>query len=486
MEENLDNKFGQKIKDVFENRHEPYNPEDWEKLKAKRSKDKDRYLFWYFNKSAAIAIIFLILGGAGGFILYDTLQDKSLPIDNKNELIIVEVESVKNDSISKQDSLKKPTRNTYEKNIENLINESENNITVIDDNKGKINNKIGNNSNLILQTSENLDKTIEKKKINENNSVVFNQPDKKQDSNSIPKNLNLEKDDINGRIKESKISIADNSELKQPIKDLQNKDMKEVNQNIIEQEKLIVDINKPIPLDSTSKKDINLVLEELNEKESKKNTITFGLAVSPNINYDQTNQKTNINVGGGVLLEISILKRFDLYTGILIANQKINIQENTLEIIASGTQLKSKEISLTGLDIPINLKYNFSLNKSNMFISAGFSSVAYLKENVSSTYQVSSTVQVESTNEFGDEILVSKIINTLETETESKGSFNNFYFGKIVNFSFGIEFPFENNRQSLIIEPYFKYPLGSVNSESVNFSNGGVILKLNFNGKKTK
>ena len=40
MQEEFDNKFGQRVKEVFENREVTYNPEDWEKLLVKKSERK--------------------------------------------------------------------------------------------------------------------------------------------------------------------------------------------------------------------------------------------------------------------------------------------------------------------------------------------------------------------------------------------------------------------------------------------------------------
>jgi len=482
MKENFDNKFSQKVKEVFENRQEPYNPEDWEKLKAKKDKHKDRFLFWLFGKSAAVILLFIIIGGTGGVVLYNMLQNTTTPINNEGEIIIGNTNSNKNtkDSIT-PDSLRNPIHNSYKRNIENTINESKNNITKTDGkndikNNGKVDD-ISNKRNL-----NNLNQIIKKRKVNESNTIVsIQQKNNNQDKKLLSEqttNSSVEKDSVDAQINKAKIAVIE-QESSESLKNLQNID------SLTSTDKLLIaDSNKSIRLDSLPKKDINLVLEEIPRGKSKNNSVTFGVAVSPIINYDQANQSPNIGFGGGVLLEIPFFKNFDIYTGLLVTNQKINFQENTLLEIASGIQLKSKEAVLTGLDIPINLKYNFVMNKNKMFVAAGLSSVTFLKENVESTFQVSNTVLIETVDNFGNPIILSNVENTFEKETETLGSFNNFHFGKIINLSFGVELPFKKKRQSLIIEPYFKYSLGSLTSEQINFSSGGINLKLNFNKKK--
>ncbi|PHQ56034.1 MAG: hypothetical protein COC16_04025 [Lutibacter sp.] len=485
MQEKLDNKFSQKVKEVFENRQEPYNHEDWEKLKAKKDRAKDRFIFWFFGKSTAIALLFLIIGGTGGLVLYNALQTTT--INNEDDIIIGDTNSTENDDNLIQDSLKNPIYNPYKKTIENSVDDY--NIVKTNNNNDIKNNKIEDENNLKKLNNEHNNK-IETKKINEHNAIAsMQQKNKNQYNPSLNEkqiNPKSSKDSTNAFIKKSKL-FALNSEIADSLKTNQTKiiaNTSKLAENLEKQEKLAVNSNTFNPSDSLTINEIELALEKTNGTETKNRAVTFSLVLSPIINYNQANQNSDINFGGGILLDIPIFKNFDIYTGILIVNQRIDFQENTLQEVSSGKQLKSKKSVLTGLDIPINLKYNFEMNTNKMFVAVGLSSVTYLKENIESTYQISSTVLTESVDVFGNSILVSNTITTLEKETESLGTFNNFYFGKIINLSFGIELPFKNSRQSITIEPYFKYALGAITSENINFSSGGLNLELNLNGRK--
>lgn len=452
MKENFDNKFSQKIKEVFENRQEPYNPKDWEKLKAKMAKDKDRHFFWYFNKSVAVVILFIMIGGTGGIMLYRNFQNTATPIGTNKKINIKKTDTINkldkiiSDSIH-QDSVILPIYNPYIKDAESIIEGNKNNITNIGEKNDKIETAKDVNSDILLQD---LKKT--------ENYIADSKPENVTKENTA----DLEKANSNNYLQNT-ANIA---------LDLKNK------------ESLMANLNTLTPSDSIAKKDINSVLEILDEKAPENNKVTFGIAVTSLVNYSQTNQNANVSIGGGVLMDVPILKNLDISTGLLVTNQKINFQENAVEATITDTQLKSKEAILTGLDIPINLKYNFSLNKNNMFIAVGLSSVTYLKENVESTYQYRNSVFTESVDVFGNTTLVSKTVSVLEKETESMGSFNNFHFGEIMNFSFGVELPLNQSRQSLIVEPYFKYSLKPLTSENINFSTAGINLKLNFNTRK--
>jgi len=451
MKENFDNKFSQKIKEVFENSHEPYNPKDWEMLKAKMAEDKDRRLFWYFNKpiAAAVVILFIMLGGTGGIMLYRNFQNTATPISTNKKMHVKKTDTINKfdkingDSVN-QDSIILPIYNPYIKNVENIMEENKNNITSIAEKNDKIKSAKDVNSDILLQDLKKTENYI---------------ADSKSENITKETTADLEKVNSNNYLQNT-ANIA---------LDLKN------------EENLTADLQIPTASDSLAKKDINSVFEILDEKVPENNKVTFGLAVTSLVNYNQTNQNTNVSLGGGVLMDVPILKNLDISTGILVTNQKINFQENAVEATLTDTQLKSKEAILTGLDIPINLKYNFSLNKNNMFIAVGLSSVTYLKENVESTYQYRNSVFTEAVDALGNTTLVSKTVNTLEKETESMGSFNNFHFGEIMNFSFGVELPFNQGRQSLIVEPYFKHSLKPLTRENIYFSTAGINLKLNFN-----
>ncbi|MGZ3767731.1 MAG: hypothetical protein ACXVA2_23910, partial [Mucilaginibacter sp.] len=64
----------------------------------------------------------------------------------------------------------------------------------------------------------------------------------------------------------------------------------------------------------------------------------------------------------------------------------------------------------------------------------------------------------------------------------TRKSFDSFYFGKTLNFSFGTGYSVGRNR--LIIEPFLKYPLEGLGAQQIRFGAGGLNLKFNFQNQK--
>jgi hypothetical protein len=461
MQEEFDNKFGQRIRDVFENRQVSYRADDWDKLLAKKSERKRRFIILPVHKWAVIFILFLLLGGTGGLFLYNSFQNPGSEIElDQNEIIgrsDSDEELRKNIEVGgDQDTLQNQNEDNFPK-LQNRFNENEELIT---------------NTNQPEKTPPNV--TSEKNDKNTPNIV----PEQFSDNQFLREKEKLVSNEKTILEEDSLAVNTDKSELLVKVDRLKDSIAQDLNSENFKADDELADLEA---IDSLSNKLADLAAEETQETKRKSKAPTFGLVLAPVVNYDQADQNTDVHVGGGVLVEIPVSKNFDIYTGLLVANQRVNIQDNTLQELSSGTQLKSKNAILTGLDIPLNVKYNFEMYKNKMFIAVGFSSMTYFKENVESTYQVSSTVFSEASNTFGDVVLVATTTNVLETEIESKGTFNKFHFGKIINFSYGIEIPLKNHRQSIILEPYYKYSLEPVSSENLIFSSAGLNLKLNFN-----
>ncbi len=472
MKEELDNKFSERIKEVFDNKEEAYNSADWEKLLAKKPSNDERHFVQNYSKYVAVIVLFVFLGGIGSFVFFENSQNLTVQI-NKPTLINKKKGVIKHDSIGK----------TSDKQV-NITLESKKRITPINSKK-----------NNLKQATKTLVELVQKKEYATNTNVykkekegikhvkevlVFNENNKYNlDNLYFVDHLlfsNPKYDHYDLTIDYPKISTL-NSELEKTTKSKKIDDISNDAIDVQNQEELLASTST-FPLDLQLQDD-NSITGLQHEKTNKSKKITVGLAVSSIVNYDQGNQNSNVSLGGGILLDIPIYKNFDINTGLLVSNQKLNLQENSLVVLASGSQLKSKRAVLTGLDIPINLKYNFSMSNSDMFIAVGLSSVSYLKEDIESTFQQSSTIYSESINEFGALVRTSDIVNTFRTDKESRGSLTNFNFGNILNFSFGVELPFKNGGQSIILEPFFKYALKSISSENIDLSSVGLNLKLN-------
>jgi hypothetical protein len=140
---------------------------------------------------------------------------------------------------------------------------------------------------------------------------------------------------------------------------------------------------------------------------------------------------------------------------------KIGLSSVTIASVTPVVVTRKYNASLVGLDVPINLKYQFNPQKTDTYIAAGLSSGTFINE----TYKAIETA------------------GTRTQESTTHNSFNNFDLAKTLNVSFGMGYPLGKTNR-LIIEPFLKYPLDGLGSEQLKFGAGGVNLKLNFQSTK--
>ncbi|MBE9585061.1 outer membrane beta-barrel protein [Mucilaginibacter sp. JRF] len=226
------------------------------------------------------------------------------------------------------------------------------------------------------------------------------------------------------------------------------------------------------------------------EKKSEK-LVNFGVYAATYVNYAKGSDN-RVNVGAGVSSDFRLTKNLKLSTGVSIAQNSFNynvsspmqltnaaadasVVANSLKAgdekafntsIAAPT-LQNYNASLMGLDVPVNLKYEFNPEKNDTYISAGLSSGTFLNQNYNYRYNYSS---------------LSRDDNRVVTERVEEGA-GNFYFAKTLNVAFGIGYPLGKSNR-LVIEPFVKYPLDGLGAQQIKFGAGGINLKLNFQTRK--
>ncbi|REE81721.1 hypothetical protein BX611_1257 [Lutibacter oceani] len=454
MEDKFDKIFSAKVKEVTENNEAPYNPEHWNLLLAKKKKNKRRVLFYW---PVAAFLIIAVLGGLGKYFFSNSdLKQQINPkiiLDSKNDSL--RIDSLKNNdkiyiSSSEFDSLN--NSNTIISEIDTVNAYSKNKSTKNGYSKAKeviVSNEIKTKDAIILK-----DKIS--KKINDSVNV---------DIHKIFNNLNNE-----------------NKQITQIID-------KELNNDSITNNNAIVITNQKLKKDSLNlKKDISLLEdnEVITEANSKK-PIKLGVDLAPSYNYNQESESSNVGFVGGITVDIPISNKFDINTGILYADQTINLNKpasNLSDIVSSksSSQIIEKQAIIKGIEIPFNLKYNFSIDKKDLFIAAGITSTTYIKDNIEEIYLVNNRAESSSLDAYGNNIVRYELIQT-NNKVVTPNDSNNFNIANILNFSFGIELPVNMKQQSIIIEPYFKYSLMPVTKQNLDFSSVGVHLRYNFSLK---
>ncbi|OIQ68572.1 hypothetical protein GALL_498330 [mine drainage metagenome] len=257
-------------------------------------------------------------------------------------------------------------------------------------------------------------------------------------------------------------------------------------------------VNKPA---TPSKSIASMFVQEdqpVNKKIDGEKKVHFGVYAATYFNYAK-GSGNQANLGAGVTSEITLTKNLKLVTGVTIAQNSLAFNSssgssiqfspaaagiaagsppasnlNQMALFSTGVvntasvpTYKNYNASLVGLDIPLNLKYEFNPKKNDFYVLAGFSSGTFVNETY--TYQ------------YNYPALASPTLQQVKNET-SHNSFNGFYVGKMLNFAFGVGYPVGKNR--IVLEPFLKYPLQGLGSQDVKFGAGGVNLKFNFTTNK--
>ncbi|WP_419701315.1 hypothetical protein [Mucilaginibacter sp. NFX135] len=216
--------------------------------------------------------------------------------------------------------------------------------------------------------------------------------------------------------------------------------------------------------------------------------VRFGVYAATFFNYAK-GSRNQVNAGAGVTSDIKLTKNLKLSTGVMLAQNTLSYNgsappTSSLDALAKAPQafapfdkqtlfsanssfpvLKNYNASLVGLDIPINIKYEFNPQKTDAYVSAGLSSGTFINEAYTSVYGYSAGASTQT------------------TEDVSRKSFNSFYFAKTLNVSFGIGTPVGKGNR-LIIEPFLKYPIDGLGSQQIQFGSAGLNLKFNFTTQK--
>lgn len=192
-----------------------------------------------------------------------------------------------------------------------------------------------------------------------------------------------------------------------------------------------------------------------------------------------------VNVGAGLNTSYELSKQFAISTGISLLSLKsgVEIEQSPInnlreqDAFSEQKQLEGTDAIIKAIDIPLALVYK--LNK-NFYTSAGFSYVNIIKEHRSNNYIKNSFVQNSVVDPVtGNEQLVaatvSEKIRVVEVETPLKG---NSYIG-FFNVSLGRRQPIFQ-RYDLLIEPFFKLPIGRLSKDDVRLMNTGVKIQFSF------
>jgi hypothetical protein len=215
---------------------------------------------------------------------------------------------------------------------------------------------------------------------------------------------------------------------------------------------------------------------EIYSSESTKTRTSMGVEVASFTQYSPDDLNPGLGVGAGFAANIPIFKGLAFAPGLTVNRQNLAYDnQNTLEQEATFTMTDNNElkeylsnnpevsptdVSLTTLDLPLNLQYRFiEGKKTNYFLELGISSLLYLSEDY--TYEFTNNVS------GGYDV----------------GAFQTFDFASLLNFSVGIDFQL-GKRFDMVFNPYLKYPVSDLSDADLRFGNGGIKMKFMIFPKK--
>lgn len=194
-----------------------------------------------------------------------------------------------------------------------------------------------------------------------------------------------------------------------------------------------------------------------------------------------------INMGYGLSMAYALSDKVSISSGLAyneMGASKENISNGgasdapVMTSLASSTRsLESVDARLTGIDIPLEIKYRFS---KKLYANVGLSAFAVLNQRQQNNFiennveTVSSDFAGGSTATFRTMVVSRKVSETVPKEEVKEDQYLGFY-----NFSFGYQQKVFGGK-SFAVEPFVKLPIKQFTRENLYLIGTGLKLKFDF------
>ncbi|TKC12711.1 PorT family protein [Pedobacter polaris] len=220
-----------------------------------------------------------------------------------------------------------------------------------------------------------------------------------------------------------------------------------------------------------------------NVVDKKQSKFTLGLVVAPSFG----NVK-KLNMGYGVSVDYSLSDKFSLNSGIAYnqmaaskgADKSMSydspVTNSAIAKNSSTKSLESVEERVTGIDIPLEIKYH--VNK-NFYANFGVSAFAVINQKRNNTYIEEKLVQQSAGTSAASIQFSNVLVSERVTEKEEPAKIDNYSYLGFYNLSFGYKKKISKHN-SFAIEPFLKLPMKEVKTENLKLIGTGVKLKFDF------
>jgi cytoskeletal protein RodZ len=224
----------------------------------------------------------------------------------------------------------------------------------------------------------------------------------------------------------------------------------------------------------------NQVLAKGNTTNKNDHKWDMALLVAPSIG-----NSNKLNMGYGVSMGYNLSNRVSLNSGIsyndLAASTAVTSSGSmdiaTSSIARSNTKsLESIDARVSGIDIPLELKYNLS---KKLYANVGISAFAVLNQKRSNNF-ISEKLEQQVSNDassFAD-IKVVVLSERVTEEVPNAEVSGNKYIG-FYNFSFGFKQKI-SQKNTFSVEPFMKVPMKEATKDNLRLIGTGVKLKFDF------
>ncbi len=233
-------------------------------------------------------------------------------------------------------------------------------------------------------------------------------------------------------------------------------------------------------------KEVHPVLADI-PREKMTTTIMTGLSgmMASIDNATSTSQGVSI----GFYVEQQLTRRISVRPGLAMAKHNYAMESTSgggmaLDYAApelngmSGTNTSYEaDLEIVSMEVPVN--FVFSIRKrarSNLFVATGASTVVYLSQNMSGSYN--NTYTRSTVNANTGEVSYESRTTTVMIESEQE-PLNRVDFLGLANFSAGYSFPF-GKTSHLLFEPFVQLPIKDLTSLDLRIRYGGLSMKIKF------
>ncbi|WAC14112.1 hypothetical protein [Dyadobacter pollutisoli] len=203
----------------------------------------------------------------------------------------------------------------------------------------------------------------------------------------------------------------------------------------------------------------------------------YSMVLNQHVN-SATSSLPGYSFGLGGLADIPLTRKIELSTGLSLGRQSLRIQKEKLPFnpATSGTpHLDRVDYRWANAEIPINVRYRMMpTRKWNIYVSGGLSMLGTFGQKFDYAYSNSRILTTVVEAENGPVVVSTQTLEEKSVVRDERVR-DKIGFGSTVNVALGFDYPWK--AANLSVEPFVRYPIGSITSERLQFFSLGIQLR---------